>query len=43
MMWPGAEPAKDQFNETYFVIAKDIVSKSVDIIIMQWLPLCIAS
>lgn len=29
MMWPGAEPAKDQFNETYFAIAKDIVSKSV--------------
>ena len=29
MMWPGAEPTKDVFNETYFTIAKEIVSRSV--------------
>lgn len=30
MMWPGAEPVKDQFNETYFNIAKDIVNKAAN-------------
>uniref|UniRef100_A0A1X7SJD0 Abscisic acid G-protein coupled receptor-like domain-containing protein n=1 Tax=Amphimedon queenslandica TaxID=400682 RepID=A0A1X7SJD0_AMPQE len=30
VMWPGAEPVKDQFNETYFSIAKDIVNKAAN-------------
>ena len=27
MMWPGAEPQRGQYNETYFNIVKDIVKK----------------
>ena len=27
MMWPGAEPERDKYNETYFQIAKEIVDK----------------
>ena len=27
MMWPGAQPQKDKFNETYFHVAKQIVDR----------------
>ena len=29
MMWPGAQPQKDKFNETYFQVAKQIVDRCI--------------